>query len=551
MASDRVEIDIVSKDKTKKGIKQAEQSFKGLQSTVTKLAAAGFGLAAIKSFGEAMLDANVEAQKLNASLVSVTGSQAAASRAFKNLTDFATKTPFQLNQVVQAFIKMKSLGLDATEESLTSFGNTASAMGKDLNQMIEAVADASTGEFERLKEFGIKSKSEGDNVSFTFQGVTTTVRKNAEEITGYLKTIGDEKFGDAMSEQMKTLGGSISNAEDAWGKFLRALGESGIADATAAALGVVTVALNQFAEAIDPTVAGRIQDIRNELNLLYDQQAGAGDSSSIYDEAIARAEAELAALTKQREEEKVLAAEEATVKKTPEQIELKKKEDEDLEAIKVQKQQDKELDILIASLENQEAIREVERQQLQTQNDYKVQLYEEDVAASERASKRKADKEKAASDAGMQALADLGSLMNSESKKAFEIGKIAAIASTTIDTYQSATSSFKALSGIPVVGPALGAAAAAAAIAAGLANVQAISSQQFQGGGGGTPAVPNISASTVGPTGPVGQPQGAAQPTFGDNIEVRTGSVLGVLIEEEIIPAMVEAQKRGVQLVIT
>ena len=36
-------------------------------------------------------------------------------------------------------------------------------MGKDLSQMIEAVADATTGEFERLKEFGIKAGKEGDD----------------------------------------------------------------------------------------------------------------------------------------------------------------------------------------------------------------------------------------------------------------------------------------------------------------------------------------------------------------------------------------------------
>lgn len=53
-------------------------------------------------------------------------------------------------------------------------------------------------------------------------------------------------------------------------------------------------------------------------------------------------------------------------------------------------------------------------------------------------------------------------------------GKAAAIAQTTIDTYQSAVSAFKSLSGIPVVGPALGAIASAAAVAAGIANVKKI-----------------------------------------------------------------------------
>lgn len=55
-------------------------------------------------------------------------------------------------------------------------------------------------------------------------------------------------------------------------------------------------------------------------------------------------------------------------------------------------------------------------------------------------------------------------------------GKAAAIAQTTIDTYQAAMAAYKSLSSIPVVGPALGAIAAAAAVKTGLDNVKKITS---------------------------------------------------------------------------
>ena len=53
-------------------------------------------------------------------------------------------------------------------------------------------------------------------------------------------------------------------------------------------------------------------------------------------------------------------------------------------------------------------------------------------------------------------------------------GKAAAIAATTISTFQSAQDSYKSLAGIPIVGPALGIAAAGAAIVAGIKTVQKI-----------------------------------------------------------------------------
>ena len=52
--------------------------------------------------------------------------------------------------------------------------------------------------------------------------------------------------------------------------------------------------------------------------------------------------------------------------------------------------------------------------------------------------------------------------------------KVLAIADTTIATYASATQAYKAMAGIPVIGPVLAIAAASSAIAAGLANVAVI-----------------------------------------------------------------------------
>jgi phage tail tape-measure protein len=66
-------------------------------------------------------------------------------------------------------------------------------------------------------------------------------------------------------------------------------------------------------------------------------------------------------------------------------------------------------------------------------------------------------------------------------KKAFEAYKAFAISQTIMDTYSSAVAAFKALAGLPIVGPVLGTAAAAAAIATGMARVSSIRSQQYTG----------------------------------------------------------------------
>ncbi|GHD02308.1 hypothetical protein GCM10007320_61440 [Pseudorhodoferax aquiterrae] len=205
---------------------QATEATTNWRTEITKVGpvlASVFAAVSFTAFAAKLISVQREIDVLNSSLVTVTGSSAAAERELAWLKDFASETPFGLAQATEGFIKMKSLGLDPTRAALTSFGNTSAAMGKSLNQMIEAVADASTGEFERLKEFGIKAKQEGAQVSLTFQGVTTTIGNNAKEITKYLQAIGDTQFAGAMETRAKTLDGAISELGDTWDELFRTI----------------------------------------------------------------------------------------------------------------------------------------------------------------------------------------------------------------------------------------------------------------------------------------------------------------------------------------
>lgn len=195
--------------------------------------AAGFSLATVV---QQVITAQRQFDKLNSSLTTATGSTKAAGEAFAVLQDFAAKTPFGLQEVTTAFLKLRNLGLTPSERALTSYGNTAAGMGKDLNQLIEAVADAATGEFERLKEFGIKSKQQGDQVAFTFQGTTTKVGNNAKEIEEYLMAIGEVNFAGGMERQAATLDGALSALGDQWDQTLVAFSQSGFGDAVHASV---------------------------------------------------------------------------------------------------------------------------------------------------------------------------------------------------------------------------------------------------------------------------------------------------------------------------
>ena len=218
-----------------KGAKKAKVSLGALNKEfdlVGKFAGAAktaiFGVAGVlQGLGVAVIGTGASFEKLRAQLKTATGSAQGAEKALAFIKDFAKNTPFQVGTITEAFVKLTNLGLEPSERALTSYGDTASAMGKSLDQMVEAVADATTGEFERLKEFGIKSKSEGDRVTFTFRGVATEVGKNTEEINEFLIGLGENNFAGAMADQMGTLGGIMSNLKDAFTEFLLTVAESG------------------------------------------------------------------------------------------------------------------------------------------------------------------------------------------------------------------------------------------------------------------------------------------------------------------------------------
>jgi hypothetical protein len=242
---------LTGQDKTKVAFGSVSARLKGLGGAVTGLQGRLLALVGVGGFGlliSGLIDTNKQFQTLKSSLKTVTGSVEAADTAFDMIEKFAISTPFELEEVVQSFIKLKALGLDPSEDAMRSYGNTASAMGKSLDQLIEAVADAATGEFERLKEFGIKSKKQGDQVSFTFQGVTTTIGNSAAEITGYLEGIGNNQFATGMSDQMQNLGAAFSNFSGAIKAIEVQIGEAGVNDL----IRDLTLSATDFITSLDP-----------------------------------------------------------------------------------------------------------------------------------------------------------------------------------------------------------------------------------------------------------------------------------------------------------
>ena len=229
MSELKTEVDGISKSVTKSNDESIASTKKmsGAFSDVGKTLASVFAVDQLISFGKQIINTTAEFQKMEAVLTTALGSNSAAKAAMDQIVDFASSTPFQVNELTDSFVKLANRGFVPTMEQMRQMGDVASSVGKSFDQLTEAILDAQTGEFERLKEFGIKASAQGDVVQFTFKGITTEVAKSDKAIQEYLLSLGNlEGVAGSMEAISKTTGGAISNLEDNITQLFKNIGDS-------------------------------------------------------------------------------------------------------------------------------------------------------------------------------------------------------------------------------------------------------------------------------------------------------------------------------------
>lgn len=188
--------------------------------------AAMAGVASIGVLGKTILDTTAKFEKFGIVLKNTLG-DVKGSEALSMIANFAATTPFQLDEVTGAFIKLANQGFVPTYAEMTKLGDLASSTGKSFDQLGEALLDAQTGQFERLKEFGIKASANGDRVTFSFKEQQTTVENTNSSIQKYILSLGELKgVAGANAKISESLTGQISNLSDKLAAMYNEIGTS-------------------------------------------------------------------------------------------------------------------------------------------------------------------------------------------------------------------------------------------------------------------------------------------------------------------------------------
>lgn len=214
----------------------------------------------LKNIGTQAYNTRKEFATYEAVLKNATGSTKAAAAAMKMIQTLAADTPASVAEWTQAYIKLINRGITPTKDELIRMGDIASSQGKDIDQFIEALLDAMTGENERLKEFGITAEKNGETTAFTFRGVTTEVQNTDQAIKNYILSLGNvQGIQGAMAIQMEELAGLESNLGDQMDAIYNKIGKK------------LEPAIKSFMGWLGGTL-GKLSNSLDDVNTEYDKQ---------------------------------------------------------------------------------------------------------------------------------------------------------------------------------------------------------------------------------------------------------------------------------------
>jgi len=212
----RLNIDIVARDKSKEALGRLQGSLAKVKASVFNLKNAFIGLGAGLVI-RGIVNAGMQIEELGVQLEALFGSAKKGKEALDAVTKFAKTTPFELSNIQQGVTalatvaeKAESLGI-SFDELLKITGNTAVQLGGDFalaSQQIQRSFSAGIGSADLFRDKAVTAMA-----GFS-AGVKTSVD---DSIKGLAKAFGTGgKFGELTNKLANTLSGTISNLKDAF-----------------------------------------------------------------------------------------------------------------------------------------------------------------------------------------------------------------------------------------------------------------------------------------------------------------------------------------------
>ena len=247
MATKKVNIDILAKDKTRQALGSVQKGLANVKGAVFNLRNAFLGLGA-GLVARNLVNTGKDIENLRVRLKFLLKDTNEGAKAFDNMAKFASKVPFSLEEISQGsgILATVTDNADDLQKMLQITGNVAATTGLDFRTTAEQIQrsfSAGIGAADLFREKGVRNM-------LGFQaGATVSIE---ETVKAFEKVFGEGgRFGNSTDELAKTFEGTLSMIGDKIFSFKKVLLEAGLFEELKNQFGDLDKFLSQNSEQID------------------------------------------------------------------------------------------------------------------------------------------------------------------------------------------------------------------------------------------------------------------------------------------------------------
>lgn len=268
------------KKDTKRDTKSIGSSFSSMASA-WKAALVGIASASLVSSVKKELEAT---ERSVAGFISSFGGVDQARAQFEMLQQAARDTIQPFDSLQTAAMNLKRNGVQPTADMLKTFSQIAYGTGQSLDTVTNAFTSSMQGRYKALNQLGITAQDQGSKLALTYKGVTTTIDKSAESLHNYFETVGKENEG-VLDYLQNGMTGALNHLDNAWGDFIRSIGESGLGDLIVKIVRDIATAMDGITAWINrnsPYIRGFFQSLIEGWDAVYQGVKSALDAAYDY-----------------------------------------------------------------------------------------------------------------------------------------------------------------------------------------------------------------------------------------------------------------------------
>lgn len=268
------------KKDTKRDTKSIGSSFSSMASA-WKAALVGIASASLVSSVKKELEAT---ERSVAGFISSFGGVDEARAQFEMLQQAARDTIQPFDSLQTAAMNLKRNGVQPTADMLKTFSQIAYGTGQSLDTVTNAFTSSMQGRYKALNQLGITAQDQGSKLALTYKGVTTTIDKSAESLHNYFETVGKENEG-VLDYLQSGMTGALNHLDNAWGDFIRSIGESGLGDLIVKIVRDIATAMDGITAWINknsPYIKGFFQGLIEGWDAVYQGVKSALDTAYDY-----------------------------------------------------------------------------------------------------------------------------------------------------------------------------------------------------------------------------------------------------------------------------